>query len=166
MRGDNGWVIGSLALCALAATFGAGCTQFSVTPKQDGPSTTNLRLRATRHAQITDVPTPEGFMIEDELSEDYATPGWRFVRYVYTGQSPRRSVLNFYREQMPMNSWTYISRQSKNGHYTLRFEKPNETCEVVIEPASGQSGGSGTRVRIEVKPLRRSGRMKDEARIE
>ena len=163
MRGYNGWTIGAMALCASAATLGAGCAQFSITAKQDDPPTTNLRLRATRNAHITDVPTPEGFAIEDELSEDYATPGWRFVRYVYVGQSPRRSVLNFYREQMPMNSWSYISRQSKDGHYTLRFEKPNETCEVIIEPASDQPGGSGTRVRIEVKPLRRSGRMKDEA---
>lgn len=148
----------TLALVAAATAMTAGCAQINV----GNEGTAGGRLRAVRHAHIVDVPTPEGFTIEDKLSEDYATPGWRFVRHAFVGPSDRRAVLNFYREQMPLADWTYISRQSRDGRYTLRFEKPNEVCEVVIEPTTGRFGGSGTRIQIEVKPLRRSGKIKGE----
>jgi len=158
-------VAGVAMACALA--IGAGCANIDLSSQSTDSSSSSSKLRAMRNAQITDLPVPEGFTIKDSHSEDYTTPGWRFVRYTYEGSSHTRAVLNFYREQMPLNGWNYISRQSRNGRYTLRFEKPNEVCEVVIESISGAFGqSSGSQLAVEIKPLRRSGQMKGEDSVE
>jgi len=141
----------------LLGLVGAGCQAM----ERNGEPT---RLRPARHPYITDAPEPVGFSLVDKLSEDHATPGWRFVRYTYRGQADRQSVLDYYREQMPLNNWTYISRQGLKGCYTLLFEKPNEQCEVSIETDGRDLLGRGSRVQVLIRPLRRSGQMKGEGK--
>ena len=153
--GGVSWGLRTVLVCL-------GCNGIALSSSGDDRESPSSGLRSMRQAFVSDVPVPEGFTIEDNMSEDYATPGWRFVRYTFRGNADRRAVLSFYREQMQLNNWTYISRQGTKGRYTLRFEKTNEVCEVEIQPSGGRVGAAGTQVRIEIKPLRRSGSMQGE----
>jgi hypothetical protein len=123
---------------------------------------TEQRLRATKRPYIADAPEPEGFELVDKLSEDHATSGWRFVRYTYRGPSDQQAALDYYREEMPLNNWTYISRQGLQGRYMLLFEKPNEQCEVTIGPDGSRLFGGGCRVQVIIKPLHRTGKTGSE----
>ncbi len=145
----------AVVVAVLSGLVGAGCQTVE-------PDSEPKRLRPARHPYIADAPEPVGFTLVDKLSEDHATPGWRFVRYTYRGQADRQSVLDYYREQMPLNNWTYISRQGLQGCYTLLFEKPNEQCSVSIEPDERALFRRGSRVQVLIRPLKRSGQMKGE----
>ncbi|MFQ6048684.1 MAG: hypothetical protein ACE5K7_04900 [Phycisphaerae bacterium] len=117
------------------------------------------RLRPSRRPHVADVPVPEGFELVDKLSEDHATAGWRFIRHVYRGRADRLAVRSFYREQMPLSNWSYISDQNIQGEYTLLFEKPDEQCEVKIWPSRTAGLVAGSLVRVVIRPLRRGGEL-------
>lgn len=148
---------GTLLVAAIA---GIGCQQ-TASPSATGEP---ARLRPAPRPYILDAPEPVGFELIDKLSEDHATPGWRYVRYTFKGRADRQAVLSYYREQLPLHKWTYLSRQSFEGRYKLLFEKPNEQCTVTIEPDSGDLFSSGSRASVVIRPLRRTGQMKDEGR--
>lgn len=139
------------AMLAMALTV-MGCQQVR----------TEQRLRPTKGPHIADAPEPEGFDLVDKLSEDHATSGWRFVRYTYRGPADQQAALDYYREEMPLNNWTYISRQGLQGRYTLFFEKVNEQCEVTITPGGSGLFGRGCRVQVIIKPLHRTGKAPSE----
>lgn len=160
---------GAKAMCArmtiagstflVVAVAGIGCQQ-TASPSTGEPA----RLRPASRPYILDAPEPVGFQLIDKLSEDHATPGWRYVRYTFKGRADRQAVLSYYREQLPLHKWTYLSRQSLKGQYKLVFERPNEQCTVTIEPDSGDWLSSGSRASVVIRPLRRTGQMKDEGR--
>jgi hypothetical protein len=150
-------VCGGTFMLAVVATAGIGCQQ-TASSSSGEPE----RLRPAARPYILDAPEPAGFELIDKLSEDHATPGWRYVRYTFKGRADRQAVLSYYREQLPLNKWTYLSRQSLAGEYKLLFEKPNEQCTVTIEPESGDWFSNGSRVSVVIRPLRRTGQMKDE----
>jgi hypothetical protein len=94
-----------------------------------------------------DVPVPIGFWFVESASEDQATAlGRLYLRHVYEGAAPRPAVRAFYREHMPLARWSMVSSGHVHGEYTLRFEKNDESCTVLIR--EGQRRGATTRVQV------------------
>ncbi len=139
------FALGPLAV-ALAGCQGSGIV---------GGTATRLTPRSVPY--ISDVPLPTGFRLVEKTTDDYVSGGTRVVRHDYQGHADRAALRNFYQEQMPNYRWTRISDQNIKGEITLRFEKANEQCTVLIRPASGDWFDS-TIIRVTIMPLDRSGR--------
>ncbi len=88
-----------------------------------------------------DVPVPIGFRFVESGSEDASTGARRlYLRHLYVGEAHKLNVRNFYREQMPLARWVKISDNHVKGEYSLRFEKNQETCTVMIRDRAGKRG--------------------------
>lgn len=106
---------------------------------------------------IADVPVPTGFRLVEKTTDDYVSGGTRVVRHDYEGRADRAALRSFYQEQMPGFRWARISDQNIKGEITMRFEKGNESCVVVIRPTSSDWFDQTT-VRVTIVPFDRSGR--------
>lgn len=105
---------------------------------------------------ISDVPVPVGFKLVDKMTDDYVSGGMRVVRHEYEGRADRAALRNFYQEQMPTYRWARISDQNIKGEITLRFEKGNESCTVIIRPTTGDWLDQSS-IRVTIVPFDRSG---------
>jgi hypothetical protein len=97
----------------------------------------------------SDIPVPMGFRFVEHASEDRATGTMRlYLRHSYQGDAHKLNVRNFYRDEMPLAQWVKVSDGNVKGEYTLRFEKGNESCTVLIRDAQGRGGGTLVQVII------------------
>ena len=109
-------------------------------------------LTANRTPVVVDLPTPMHFELVDELSEDYAAPGWRQVKHSYFGQAAPNVVRDFYKEQMPTAGWKFISDQNVQGAFHLLFEKAQELCDIRISKQRRQLK-EGAMIAVIIKPV-------------
>jgi hypothetical protein len=114
------------------------------------------RLTPKPTPYISDVPVPSGFKLVEKSTDDYVSGGVRVVRHDYEGRADRAALRSFYQEQMPGFRWTRISDQNIKGEITMRFEKGNESCTVVIRPTSGDWLDQSS-VRVTIVPFDRTG---------
>jgi len=138
-------------LAAIAALALAGCQNGTLSGSNPG------RITPRPVPYISDVPVPTGFRLVDKMTDDYVSGGMRVVRHEYEGRADRAALRNFYEEQMPTYRWTRISDQNIKGEITLRFEKGNESCTVIIRPANSDWFDL-TSIRVTIVPFDRSGR--------
>jgi hypothetical protein len=134
-------------LAALAVfLFLAGCNHFNKSDP-DAP------LVADSHSPITDVPIPAGFtMTGDSTSKVVPGDQIRFVDHHYKGNDDQLPVINFYREQMPGQGWTWIDQNQPPGKdVTLHFTKKNEDCFITVS-----KGTFDTHIRIKIDPVGRN----------
>ena len=109
----------------------------------------SIRLAPMARPPETDIPVPAGFAFVESASEDRSTGTSRlYLRHLYAGAAHKLNVRNFYREQMPRTRWVKVSDGSVKGEYTMRFEKGNEACTVLIRDRKGMSGGAEVQVII------------------
>ena len=109
----------------------------------------SIRLAPMARPPESDIPVPAGFGFVESASEDRSTGSSRlYLRHVYAGSAHKLNVRNFYREQMPLARWVKVSDGSVKGEYTMRFEKGNEACSVLIRDRKGMSGGAEVQVII------------------
>jgi hypothetical protein len=134
-----------LAFVAVLTGLLAGCG--------DGKKDTLTRLSPRSVPYLTGVAVPEGFTLDDKMSEDHESGAVRFARHTYKGSADPHAIRTFYREQMPLLGWNYVDGQQIKGRITLRFEKHSEVCTVEIEDA-GMFGR--TKIQVNVKPFNRS----------
>jgi hypothetical protein len=116
------------------------------------------RIVARPVPYIADVPLPSNFKMVDRMTDDYISGDVRFVRHVYEGRCDRAALRGFYQEQMPAYRWSRVTDQNVQGEITMRFEKGNEMCVVVIRPARGGLGDK-TVIRVTIQPFDRNGRQ-------
>jgi hypothetical protein len=138
-------------LAGLAALALAGCQSGTLGGSNAG------RITARPIPYISDVPVPTGFKLVDKMTDDYVSGGVRVVRHEYEGRADRAALRNFYQEQMPTYRWARISDQNIKGEITLRFEKANESCTVVIRPTNSDWFDQSS-IRVTIVPFDRSGR--------
>lgn len=79
------------------------------------------------------IPVPVGFRLIDESSEDWSSGPTRYLRHRYRGRADKRAVRAFYREQMPLVRWTPISDGNVQGRITMRFQRGQESCTIIVE---------------------------------
>jgi len=102
----------------------------------------------------SDIPVPSGFTLDEASSEDKSSAASRYIRHVYLGTADNQLVRAFFREHMPVEKWTLLSDEMKQGQYVMQFEKEHESCEVTISQV-GRGLFSKTKIRIEVSPRAR-----------
>lgn len=115
----------------LLLAIGSGCANVSV----QGDSSSRIVARPA--LDPPDVPIPSGFKPVEEKSSDQSSGAIRSVWHEYRGRMDRAALRNFYRDQMPSYRWGLISDQNVKGEVSLRFEKGDEECVVMIRPAGG-----------------------------
>jgi len=93
-------------------------------------------LRAQAKPKIPDVPVPVSFSLDESRSRNYDTGVARFVDHLYKGSKDKWEVARFYRNQMPVSRWTYVTDVFAQGVYTLEFEKGSERCVINIRKGS------------------------------
>jgi hypothetical protein len=90
---------------------------------------------------------PQGFELVEPASEDRATGTARlYLRHTYEGKARKYDVRAFYREQMPLARWAKVSDGNVKGEYTMRFEKGNEGCNILIRDREGYKAGTQVQV--------------------
>ncbi len=140
------------ASCFAAVLLIVALSALAVTGCGDRKKEKVSRLGPRDMPYLTGVAVPEGFRLDDQMSEDYETGGVRYARHNYTGSADIHAIRTFYREQMPLLGWNRVSDQQVKERITIRFEKQKEVCTVEIE-----EGGLGrTKIQIIVKPFHRT----------
>lgn len=142
------WLFG-LAWTALCVS-AVGC-------QNGGTDAGGKRLVSGPTLDPPDVPIPTGFRPVETKSSDQASGSLRNVWHEYKGRADRAALRNFYRDQMPSYRWSLISDQNIKGEITLRYEKGDEECVVMIRPRS--SLWNDTLIRVTVTRIERGGRV-------
>jgi hypothetical protein len=139
MGTDGGW---RLVLAVVAMGILPGC----------GDSEGIRRLAPRDVPYLEGVAVPAGFDLVDRNTEDYESGGRRWARHEYVGSADKETIRGFYKEQMPLLGWSRVTDHNVQGTITMRFEKPNEVCDIVIT-----SGGMLHRTTIQaiVMPFQR-----------
>jgi hypothetical protein len=131
-----------MGVTVLAATVLAGCNGGRQAQVQQPAGTVQTRpplapaLTPKYKPNIPDVPVPAGFSLCESRSRNYDTGVARFVDHLYKGSDDKWDVARFYREQMPVSRWTYVTDVFAQGTYTLEFEKGSERCVVNVRKGS------------------------------
>lgn len=96
----------------------------------DGAAVRKLVPRA--RPRVPDLPVPIGFELNSAKSFNYAASGFRFVKHVYNGSADPFAVVRFYRRQMPVNGWTWVTDMYVEGAAIMDFDKNSERCRLTI----------------------------------
>ena len=120
-----------LAFCAAAAAlmFAQGCQLQQ--PKEDA-----TYLTAAQRTEVHDIPVPVGFKMDLKRSQHSIAPGLRTGYMTYTGRATAPALLEFYKNNMPIQAWGLVRESSGGGSYSLLFEKGDEQVEVKVTPGS------------------------------
>ena len=131
MLADRVSFLGACGICLFVSVCMVGCN-----PSQSVYR--SVRLVPMARPFESDIPVPVSFCFVESASEDRSTGTSRlYLRHLYAGDADKLNVRNFYREQMPLARWVKVSDGSVKGEYTLRFEKGNESCTVLIRDYKG-----------------------------
>ncbi|MEW6074702.1 MAG: hypothetical protein AB1530_00175 [Candidatus Omnitrophota bacterium] len=130
----------ALSILLLSTT---GCANLS---RKDVGTQSNL-LEPSMSARFTDIPVPVRFKFIPKESYAFESSGVRVGVLKYRGKATADQVLNFYKEQMPMNSWMLLNIIEYNQRI-MNFEKNNESCIVTLLPS-----GSSVAVTVYIGPI-------------
>jgi hypothetical protein len=110
-----------LCSCILALS---GCAGLS---KQDKQMTNPGLLEPQVTLKYNDIPVPAGFKLVSQDSYSFESAGMRVGLLKYKGKAEAQQVVNFYKEQMPMYSWSLLNA-IEYGQCILNFEREQESC--------------------------------------
>ena len=83
--------------------------------------------------RFDDLPIPVGFLIDIQSSYAFQNNEIRVALLRYVGKESVRTLIEFFKEQMPRYNWELLS-QVEFEQTVLNFEKRGEICIVMIEP--------------------------------
>lgn len=104
-----------------------GCASIS------GKDQAGTSLQAQSILKFSDLPAPSGFKMLAKDSYSFETSGMRVGLLRYQGKATLDQLVNFYKEQMPMYSWTLLNT-TEYGDCIMNFERETESCIVSIVP--------------------------------
>lgn len=115
-------------LCASIAVSLTGCQ--GLVPVEDS-------IPVVEGYQPDDIPAPFGFELDDEswsyLKFQHAPLPMRTVEVIYWGDRPVFEIASWYKEQMPIHGWEYVSGEDDLGGQQIRYRKAGEYAEVIIQ---------------------------------
>ena len=88
--------------------------------------------------RFDDIPVPSGFSQLSKESFIFQTESMRAGVLRYEGKASQESVMQFYKQQMPVYNWQPVNI-IEFGLKQLSFEKPGQSCIVVIEGTRSKS---------------------------
>ena len=87
--------------------------------------------------QPDDIPAPFGFELDNDswsyLKFQHAPQPMRTVEVIYWGDRPIIELASWYKEQMPIHGWEYVSAEDYSSEQQIRYRKPGEYAEVLIQ---------------------------------
>ncbi|MEI6631657.1 MAG: hypothetical protein WCL25_03475 [bacterium] len=112
----------------------SGCAGFS---KKDRQMSSPGLLEPQVTLKFNDIPVPAGFKLIPQDSYSFESAGVRVGLLKYKGKANPIQVINFYKEQMSMYSWSLLN-VIEYGQCILNFEREQESC-IVNMLANGKS---------------------------
>lgn len=112
------------------ATTGRGPTAVS------GEAVKNLAIAST--LRFDDIPVPAGFLQLPKESFVFQTESVRAGVLRYEGRADPESVMEFYKQQMTAYNWQPVNT-IEFGQKQMSFEKPGQSCVIVIEGTRSKS---------------------------
>lgn len=132
---NNRPTIGLALLCTLFSLSLIGCQ--GLVPIEDS-------IPVVERYQPDDIPAPFGFELDNEswsyLKFEHAPLPMRTVEVIYWGDRPILELASWYKEQMPIHGWEYVSAQDDFGEQQIRYRKPGEYAEVLIKRIPDDQG--------------------------
>ena len=116
-------------------------------------STEMAGLEVATLLKFDDVPIPAGFKFLPKDSFSFQNDIFRVALLRYTGRGSGETVVKFYKDQMPLYRWELVN-VVEYGIRTLNFERPDETCTIVID-----TKGSKSNISISVAPRASGGEV-------
>ena len=83
--------------------------------------------------QFADIPVPLYFSLVRERSYSHEEQDYRIGFLFYQGRGSVDEIANFYKEQMPLNNWEFISKDGLTDRITIKYVKEDEECTVTID---------------------------------
>jgi len=134
--GRRAWTTAALCVAASLAPGLIGCDngngKSQAADQAYGQGPLPPELRPQDRPPIPDVPVPVGFKEDEGRNRTLHTGVGRFVDHLYKGRKDKHAVVRFYKEQMPVSRWTYVTYMQTRGEHTLEFEKGAERCRIVV----------------------------------
>jgi hypothetical protein len=103
-------------------------------------------LDVSMSLKFEDVPIPAGFQPLAQESFIFQNELLRVGILKYKGKAHADQVVNFYKDQMSLYNWRFLN-MVEYGRRIMNFDREDQTCIIVIEPAS-----MGTYITITVSP--------------
>jgi hypothetical protein len=122
-----------LFLLPLLAFTAGGCATTG-----QGSATVEKNLSVSSLLRFDDIPVPAGFSQLPKESFVFQTESVRAGVLRYEGKAGQESVMQFYKQQMPVYNWQPVNI-IEFGLKQLSFEKPGQSCIVVIEGTRSKS---------------------------
>lgn len=122
------WVYAIFLLFAITSGGCATPGSYSAQPS----SQIEKDLAVASSLRFDDVPIPSGFIPIPNESFIYQTDTLRAGVLRYTGKTSPESLMQFYKEQMPLYNWQLLNIIEFDKRQ-LNFEKPGQSCIVLIE---------------------------------
>ena len=133
MKNKAGKTFLSLFLFGLVLV-AAGCA----TTSSNTASEPIRNLTVSTALRFDDVPVPQGFSQLPKESFIFQTESVRAGVVRYAGNASPEAVMQFYKQQMPAFNWSPVNI-IEFGQKQLSFEKPGQTCVVVVEGTRSKS---------------------------
>ena len=118
---------------ALALPLVSGCFLFR---KDDNPPPLPPPTVVMVGQEFDDILVPRGFEQITDKSRIVQGSGFRTGTLAYRGALRQIALRDWYKLNMPAKGWTQLPPpvgESGVGPYTLRFEKGDEHCDILIE---------------------------------
>jgi hypothetical protein len=96
--------------------------------------------------RFPDIPVPMGFKLVNQETYSFEGAGVRVGVLKYKGRAQAHSVINFYKEQMPMYNWRLLN-VIEYGERLMNFDREDEICNIKLV-----SHGSALYVTVSVGP--------------
>lgn len=112
----------------------SGCATWQHTTSESKPIETKS-LAVAQILKFDDVPVPFGFTMLEKESFAFQNDLTRVGLLKYAGRANIDQVVNFYKEQMPLNNWEALNIVEYEKR-VLNFDKKDESCIVTIERAA------------------------------
>jgi hypothetical protein len=126
-------VLGLFLALGLVVTM--GCAGF--VPVEDS-------INVVEQHQPDDIPAPFGFDLDPNswsyLKFQDAPLPMRSVEVIYWGDRPITEISSWYKQQMPIHGWEFVSDSNDAGETQLRYSKNDEYAEVLVRRMPDQNG--------------------------
>jgi len=123
------------AVLIVSSFLAAGCAGVKAKDSQDLKKA--VMLEPAIMQKFSDVPVPANFKFMEKNSYTFESAGMRVGVLKYHGKAEPDQVVSFYKEQMPLYTWTLLN-VVEYGDRLMNFDRDNETCIVSIM-ANGNS---------------------------
>ena len=110
----------------------SGCATDSHQIRSDSNYYDSAQLGLASEQRFEDIPVPAGFILYRKESFIFQNNRMRMGTMIYTGSADFMAIIEFYKKQMPINSWRLLTTVEFDK-VVMSFENDSESCIINIE---------------------------------